>query len=107
MTRSMREEIDGANPAGADHAPQLLAVTPVDQHLARRHRMWSRLGAGFSICILALSVWVLGRTIAGLHWGELRAAIAATSLEQIVGASLLTAISYIALTGYDAVALRQ
>ena len=107
MTRSIREEIDGANPAAADHAPQLLAITPVDQHLARRHRMWSRVGAGFSICILALSVWVLGRTIAGLHWGELRAAIAATSLEQIVGASLLTAISYIALTGYDAVAIRQ
>jgi len=107
MTRSIREEIDGANPAAADHAPQLLAITPVDQHIARRHRMWSRVGAGFSICILALSVWVLGRTIAGLHWGELRAAIAATSLEQIVGASLLTAISYIALTGYDAVAIRQ
>ena len=107
MTRSMRDEIDGAKLAGADHAPELLAVLPDDPDLARRRRRWNRLGAGFSICILALSVWVLGRTIAGLHWGELRTAIAATSLEQIVGASLLTAISYIALTGYDAVALRQ
>jgi uncharacterized membrane protein YbhN (UPF0104 family) len=103
----MREEIDGAKPAGAGHAPQLPAVLPDDAHLARRRRMWSRIGAGFSICILVLSIFVLGRTIAGLHWGELRAAMAATSLEQIVGAALLTAMSYLALTGYDALALRQ
>ncbi len=107
MTRSMRDEIDGAKPAGAQHAPQLPVAPPEDPQNARRRRMWSRIGAGFSLCILALSVIVLGRTIAGLHWGELRAAIAATSLEQIVAASLLTALSYIALTGYDAVALRQ
>ena len=107
MTRSMREEIDGAKRAGADHSPQLPAVLPDEAHLARRRRMWSRIGAGFSICILVLSVFVLGRTIAGLHWGELRAAMAATSLEQIVGAALLTSMSYLALTGYDALALRQ
>jgi uncharacterized membrane protein YbhN (UPF0104 family) len=107
MTRSMREEIDGAKPAGADHAPQLPAVMPDDAHLARRRRLWSRIGAAFSICILVLSVFVLGRTIAGLHWGELRAAMAATSLEQIVAAALLTSMSYLALTGYDALALRQ
>jgi uncharacterized membrane protein YbhN (UPF0104 family) len=103
----MREEIDGAKPAGADHAPQLPAVMPDDAHLARRRRLWSRIGAAFSICILVLSVFVLGRTIAGLHWGELRAAMAATSLEQIVAAALLTSMSYLALTGYDALALRQ
>jgi uncharacterized membrane protein YbhN (UPF0104 family) len=107
MTRSMREEIDGAKPAGVDHAPQLPVATSDNPQLARRRRMWSRIGAGFSVCILALSVFVLGRTIAGLHWGELRAAIAATSLEQIVAAAFLTSLSYIALTGYDAVALRQ
>lgn len=107
MTRSMRDEIDGAEPAGAEHAPKLPVATPEDPALARRRRMWKRIGTGFSLCILVLSIFVLGRTIAGLHWGELRAAIAATSLEQIVGAALLTSISYIALTGYDAVALRQ
>jgi hypothetical protein len=103
----MRDEIDGAMRAGADHAPQLPAVVPEDPHLALRRRMWSRIGAAFSICILVLSVFVLGRTIAGLHWGELRAAMAATSLEQIVAAVLLTSMSYLALTGYDALALRQ
>ena len=70
----MREEVDGAKPAGADHAPQLPVATVEDPQFARRRRMWSRIGAGFSVCILALSVVVLGRTIAGLHWGELRSA---------------------------------
>ena len=107
MTRSMRDELEGASPAGADHTPRLVAATPADPRLERRRKLWSRIGAAFSLCILVLSVFVLGRTIAGLHWGELRAAIAATSAEQIIGASFFTALSYIALTGYDAVALRQ
>lgn len=107
MTRSMRNEIDGAKPASADHAPQLPAVAPDDEKSARRRQMWSRIGAAFSLCILLLSVFVLGRTFSELHWGELRAALAATSLEQILAASFLTALSYLALTGYDAVALRQ
>jgi uncharacterized membrane protein YbhN (UPF0104 family) len=65
------------------------------------------LGTAFSLCILLLSVYVLTRTISGLHWSELRTALAATSLEQIMAACALTACSYLALTGYDAIALRQ
>ncbi|MEN9707931.1 MAG: hypothetical protein RIQ68_339 [Pseudomonadota bacterium] len=78
-----------------------------DQHKERRRKWLARLGTGFSLCILVLSVFVLGRTVSGLQWSELRAALAATSMEQIVAACALTACSYIALTGYDAVALRQ
>ena len=73
----------------------------------RRRKWLGRLGTGFSLCILVLSGYVLTRTVSGLHWSELRAALAATSMEQIVAACVLTACSYLALTGYDAVALRQ
>jgi uncharacterized membrane protein YbhN (UPF0104 family) len=80
----------------------------LDDHKKERRRKWlARLGTGFSLCILVLSGFVLTRTVSGLHWSELRAALAATSMEQIVAACVLTACSYLALTGYDAVALRQ
>ena len=78
-----------------------------DQHKERRLKWLARLGTGLSLCILVLSGFVLMRTVSGLHWSELRAALAATSMEQIVAACALTACSYLALTGYDAVALRQ
>jgi len=78
-----------------------------DQKKERRRKWLARLGTGFSLCILVLSGFVLTRTVSGLHWSELRAALAATSMEQIVAACVLTACSYLALTGYDAVALRQ
>ena len=78
-----------------------------DKHKERRLKWLARLGTGLSLCILVLSGFVLMRTVSGLHWSELRAALAATSMEQIVAACALTACSYLALTGYDAVALRQ
>lgn len=82
-------------------------MAPEDQHKQRRRKWLARLGTGFSLCILVLSLFVLTRTVSGLQWSELRAALAATSLEQILAACALTACSYLALTGYDAVALRQ
>ena len=82
-------------------------MAPDDPHKERRRKWLTRLGTGFSLCILILSGFVLTRTVSGLQWSELRAALAATSMEQIVAACVLTACSYLALTGYDAVALRQ
>lgn len=74
----------------------------------RVDRRWLHfLGAAFSVCILGLSLFVLARTIAGVNWVELRAAFAATGWDQISLAVLLTSISYLTLTGYDALALRQ
>ena len=60
-----------------------------------------------SFGILALAVFVLARTFLQINIDELRSAIAATSGEQIATAFLLTAVSFVALTGYDALALRQ
>ncbi|MGA3302659.1 MAG: lysylphosphatidylglycerol synthase domain-containing protein [Methylovirgula sp.] len=75
--------------------------------VARRKRIGKYVGGFFSIAIAILSLVVLGHTLTHLHWGQLRAAFAATSNKQIFSACGLAALSYLALTGYDAVALRQ
>ncbi len=72
-----------------------------------RKRIGRTVGAGLSVALFGLSLFVLARVVARLNLSDLRAAVAATSAEQIVGASLLTALSYLALTGYDALAMRQ
>ncbi len=72
---------------------------------SRRFLRW--LGVAFSLGILALSIFVLVRTIAEVNWADLRAAFAATGWNQISIAVALSAVSYLTLTGYDALALRQ
>jgi hypothetical protein len=74
---------------------------------ARRHSIGKKVAAVFSIAIALFSIYVLGRTFSAVSLGDLRAAIAATSAEQIAAAALFTATSFLALTGYDALALRQ
>ncbi|WP_374310423.1 lysylphosphatidylglycerol synthase domain-containing protein [Methylocella sp.] len=66
-----------------------------------------KLAAGFSVLIAAVSIYVLARTLSGLDLGELRDAIASTGADQIAMAAALTGVSFLALTGYDALALRQ
>jgi glycosyltransferase 2 family protein len=73
----------------------------------RRRFMAKRIAAGFSLGIAALSVYVLVRTISGLNLADLGNAIESTGDNQIALAALLTAASFLALTGYDALALRQ
>ncbi len=74
---------------------------------ARRHRIGRYIGWSFSLVIASLAIFVLVRTLSHMDFGELRAAIAATSTEQIAMACALTALSFLALTGYDSLALRQ
>jgi uncharacterized membrane protein YbhN (UPF0104 family) len=73
----------------------------------RRRRLFARIGAAASLILVAHAVFVLSRTIAHLNMAELRAAFAATSSTQIALGLLFTASSYLMLTGYDAIALRQ
>jgi len=75
--------------------------------LAKRQRLIHIAATVFSVFILALSVVVLVRTFAALSWGDLRAALLSTGWDQISLALLMTSLSYLALTGYDALALRQ
>ena len=96
----------------AENVPPQGAAASVPEENPRPRRSGRRsigrwIALGLSLLIAALSVFVLARTFSQLNPSELRDAIAATSAEQIVGASLLTAVSFLALTGYDGLALRQ
>ena len=72
-----------------------------------RRRIGTIAAYAFSIAILCLAIFVLTRTFLQINIADLRSALAATSAEQIALAFLFTAVSFIALTGYDALALRQ
>jgi glycosyltransferase 2 family protein len=86
---------DGAQ-IHADHAAR-----------ARRGSIWQMLAIALSLAIAAFSIYVLGRAVSAVSPSALRQAIAATSAEQIMGAALLTVVSFLALTGYDGLALHQ
>ena len=90
-------------------AKVLNAVIPesVKDKKAARRKIGRISAYVFSFAILCLALYVLGRTFTQINMSDLRSAVAATSAEQIVGALACTAVSYLALTGYDALALRQ
>ena len=84
------------------------AIDPIEtDRRVRRRPIWKMAGTAFSLAILLLSLVVLVRTFSAVDYWSLRAAIQATSSRQIAFAFLFAAASYIALTGYDAIALRQ
>ncbi len=73
-----------------------------------RHRgIGTYIGASFSFGIAVLAIFVLVRTLSHINLADLRNAIGATSDEQILAAAGLTCLSFLALTGYDGVALLQ
>ena len=88
------------------------AITP-GTHVTPAPKTWDRgrigrvIGTVLSVGLFGLSLGVLAHVAANLKVSELRGAIAATSNEQIFLACVLAAISYLALTGYDALAVRQ
>jgi uncharacterized membrane protein YbhN (UPF0104 family) len=87
--------------SGDSDAEIALAITE------RRRVLGRRVAAVFSVAIAGLSIYVLFRTLAGVSLPDLQRAIEATGGDQIAAAALLTAVSFVALTGYDALALRQ
>jgi uncharacterized membrane protein YbhN (UPF0104 family) len=66
-----------------------------------------RLGMAASIIIIAVSLTIFLRTLIRVDPGKFRAAIAATSGDQVVLSFAFAALSYLALTGYDGLALRH
>ena len=88
------------DPDGSD-AEIALAITD------RRRAIGRQIAAAFSVAIAGLSVYVLIRTLSGVSIPDLERAIEATGGDQIAAAGLLAAVSFLALTGYDALALRQ
>jgi uncharacterized membrane protein YbhN (UPF0104 family) len=65
------------------------------------------IGAAASVLLVVIAFYVLSRTLANLDLSELRSGLAATSWGQIALGLLFTALSYLMLTGYDAIALKQ
>ena len=86
-------------------APDLL--DPLDEHAARRRKRWRLVGAALSLALIGLSAIVLFNTLRSVSWRDLRAAFEATGWDQISLACAFATLSYIALTGYDGLALRQ
>ncbi len=102
----------GADQAGVDAAPTAkgMDITSLDQTQQKRaaRRRIGRIGAlVLSVSIAILSVFVLMRTFMQINLSDLRSAMAETSGQQVTLAFAGTAVSFLALTGYDALALRQ
>ncbi|HME83893.1 MAG TPA: lysylphosphatidylglycerol synthase domain-containing protein [Roseiarcus sp.] len=85
--------------------PQFLAR--VILMLRRRRRTLRRLGVAASFLIIAVSATIFVRTLLRIDVNKFKAAIAATGGDQITLAFAFTALSYLALTGYDGLALRH
>jgi uncharacterized membrane protein YbhN (UPF0104 family) len=75
--------------------------------VTRRRRTLRRLGVAASVIIIAVSAAIFVRTLIRIDPGKFRAAIAGTSGDQITLSFGFTALSYLALTGYDRLALRH
>lgn len=73
----------------------------------RRKRLFHRIGIAASAILFAVSVGVLIYIIGQLNIDEVKAAYTRTSWRQIALALGLVATSYLMLTGYDALALRE
>ena len=86
----------------------MTAGSPVQLPLQRHLRSWHRqLVVGLAICALAaLASWGLQRATTGLSFHGLVAALRATPIRASAMAVAATAVSYIALFGYDLSGLR-
>ncbi|MCC2098601.1 MAG: UPF0104 family protein [Hyphomicrobiales bacterium] len=82
-------------------------ISPEQAAHAQRRFWWRLLATGFSAFILVLSGIIVSRILLATDYHALRVAIRTTSLEQFAAAFAFMAFSYLALTGYDAIAIRQ
>ncbi|MGH6795764.1 MAG: lysylphosphatidylglycerol synthase domain-containing protein [Methylocella sp.] len=110
------EQESGSGLSGPAGKAEPVAQTPTqagaqihEAHLARARRgsIWQMLAIALSLVIAAFSIYVLGRVVSAVSLSALRQAIEATSADQIATAALLTVVSFLALTGYDGLALWQ
>jgi uncharacterized membrane protein YbhN (UPF0104 family) len=95
-------------PGGASRppdSPQFLARLIL--YLRLHRRALRRLGVAASLLIIAVSATIFVRTLSRVDIGKFKGAIAATGGDQITLAFAFTGLSYLALTGYDGLALRH
>ena len=74
---------------------------------ASRERLWRWLAAGASMIVFAAALFALNRLLADVRIGEVMAAFSSVTRQALFSSIGLTALSYLTLTGYDAVALRH
>ncbi len=74
---------------------------------SRHQTAWRVFGSFVSVALFGFACFTLYDIVQKLDVNELRAGLAALSTRQIVLAGGLTVLSYLMLTGYDALALRQ
>src|SRR5260370_40878303 len=86
-------------------SPSLMArlIAAVTSH----RRTLRRLGVAASLLIICVSATIFLRTLIRIDLNKFKAAMAATGGDQIALAFAFTAVSYLALTGYDGFALRH
>jgi len=75
--------------------------------LRKRRETLRRVGLGVSVLIIAVSTFIFGRTLLTINPHSFEAAFAATGADQIAASFGLALVSYLALTGYDGLALRH
>jgi uncharacterized membrane protein YbhN (UPF0104 family) len=74
----------------------------------RAHRkLLRRIGVGVSFLIISVSTFIFAHTLISIDPRNFEAAFAATGADQIAMAFGFTTLSYVALTGYDGLALRH
>jgi phosphatidylglycerol lysyltransferase len=66
----------------------------------------ARIRAIIVLVLFALVIAMLYRELEVTNWSDVRSALASTSLEQVLLAAGATGLSYVALAGYDLIALR-
>jgi uncharacterized membrane protein YbhN (UPF0104 family) len=75
---------------------------------AQTHRVILRgVGVAASVAIIGVSLFIFGRTLVKIDLAQFESAFRATGADQIFLAIGLACTSYLALTGYDALALRH
>jgi glycosyltransferase 2 family protein len=97
---------DKEGASGDAEAPRR-SVAYFIEAVGRRRLLLRRLGVAASLAIVGVSIFIFGRTLLTIDLAQFESAFRATSANQIFLALGFAATSYLALTGYDALALRH
>jgi phosphatidylglycerol lysyltransferase len=69
-------------------------------------KLWRYLGPLTALSLLGLALWILDRELGSVRFPEIMTSLKELSPFQLLLALLLTALNYLVLTGYDALAFR-
>ncbi|WP_132255086.1 lysylphosphatidylglycerol synthase domain-containing protein [Methylobacterium segetis] len=101
-----QKALDDAEAIEADRTAEAAGVPQVARSSGMRSR-YAWIGTAASVILFAVSIGVLWKLVQTVTWAELQAAFTAATSKQLGLAFLFVCVSYLFLTGYDALALRQ